>query len=80
MSSAPKVSCADVQTSPLESYVVRVYRRNTAFRGRLCGTVEIVANGSEVGFTGLRELAQILVKRDAPHRLAPSLSAPTPGK
>ena len=48
------------QATPPESYVVRIYRRDARLSGRLTGTVEIVANGSELSFTGLRELARIL--------------------
>ena len=50
----------EVQSAPLESYVVRIYRRNLRFPARLTGTVEIVADGSEVRFCGLRELERIL--------------------
>ena len=49
------------QATVPESYVVRIYRRHARLPGRLTGTVEIVANGSELSFTGLRELARILV-------------------
>ena len=43
-----------------ESYVVRIYRRNPRGGGRVAGTVEIVANGTEHSFASLRELQQIL--------------------
>jgi hypothetical protein len=43
-----------------ESYVVRIYRRNPRNRGRVAGTVEIVASGTEHSFASLRELQQIL--------------------
>ena len=52
------------QATPPESYVVRIYRRDGQLRGRqpgrLTGTVEIVADGSELRFGGMRELARIL--------------------
>lgn len=43
-----------------ESYVVRIYRRGPRPPGRIAGTVEIVGNGTERSFNGLRELEQIL--------------------
>ena len=47
-------------TLPPESFVVRVYRRDTRGIGRIAGTVEIVASGTERSFTGMRELQAIL--------------------
>lgn len=59
-------------TSPPESFVVRVYRRDTRGIGRIAGTVEIVASGTERSFTGMRELQQILgAKARTPHRAKP---------
>lgn len=55
-----KTAAAAHQATPPESYVVRIYRRDGQLRGRLTGTVEIVANGSELSFGGVRELARIL--------------------
>jgi hypothetical protein len=43
-----------------ESYVVRIYRRDARLPGRVAGTVEVVASGSEVSFKSLRELQRIL--------------------
>lgn len=43
-----------------ESYVVRIYRRQARGPGRIAGTVEIVASGTERSFTSLRELQSIL--------------------
>jgi hypothetical protein len=43
-----------------EAYVVRIYRRDARSPGKLAGTVEIVADGSEVSFSSLRELDRIL--------------------
>jgi hypothetical protein len=43
-----------------ESYVVRIYRRKPRGPGRIAGTVEIVASGTERSFSSLRELQQIL--------------------
>jgi hypothetical protein len=49
------------RSAPLpESYVVRIYRRHSRGRGRIAGTVEIVASGTERSFTSLRELQRIL--------------------
>ena len=45
---------------PPESYVVRIYRRKPRGPGRIAGTVEIVASGTERSFSSLRELQQIL--------------------
>lgn len=47
-------------TLPPESFVVRIYRRNSRGPGRIAGTVEIVASGTERSFASLRELQQIL--------------------
>jgi hypothetical protein len=49
--------------TPPESYVVRIYRRGPGARGRIAGTVEIVASGIERSFNGLRELQSILTRR-----------------
>jgi hypothetical protein len=43
-----------------ESYVVRIYRRHSRGSGRIAGTVEIVASGTERSFKSLRELQRIL--------------------
>jgi len=51
---------------PPESYVVRIYRRKPHGPGRIAGTVEIVASGTERSFTSLRELQQILGGAAAP--------------
>ena len=40
--------------------MVRIYRRDPRLPGRIIGTVERVADGSEVKFNGLRELERIL--------------------
>ena len=40
--------------------MVRIYRRGPHLPGRIIGTVERVADGSEVKFNGLRELERIL--------------------
>jgi hypothetical protein len=52
-------------TAACESFVVRVYRRDPRAPGRITGTVEVVASGQELGFTGLRELQAIFKQR--PH-------------
>lgn len=52
---------------PPESYVVRIYRRDPRLPGRIIGTVERVADGSEVKFKGLRELKRILTPQVLPH-------------
>lgn len=52
---------------PPESYVVRIYRRDSRLPGCIIGTVERVADGSEVKFKGLRELAQILTLQGPTH-------------
>ncbi|MEO8974351.1 MAG: hypothetical protein ABI552_01130 [Casimicrobiaceae bacterium] len=44
-----------------QSYVIRIYRRDARQPGRVAGTVEIVASGSEFPFGNLRELERILV-------------------
>lgn len=43
-----------------ESFVVRIYRRDPLAPTRIAGTVEVVASGNELSFTGLRELQVIL--------------------
>jgi len=64
-------------TLPPESFVVRVYRRDTRGIGRIAGTVEIVASGTERSFTGMRELQQILgAKARAPHHVKPDKGDP----
>ena len=60
MNPTQKTGALAHQATPPESYVVRIYRRNGQLRGRITGTVEIVANGSELSFGGMRELARIL--------------------
>ena len=65
MNSADHTHHAAAQSASLESYVVRIYRRETRTHTRLVGTVEIVADGTEQRFTGLRELQQVLVSRQA---------------
>ena len=50
-----------------ESFVVRIYRRDPRLPGRIIGTVERVADGSEVKFNGLRELERILTPQGPPH-------------
>ena len=50
-----------------ESYVVRIYRRDPRQPNRIIGTVERVADGSEVKFKGLRELERILTLEVPPH-------------
>jgi hypothetical protein len=63
--------------SPPESFVVRVYRRDTRGIGRIAGTVEIVASGTERSFTGMRELQQILgAKARTPQRAKPNRGGP----
>lgn len=60
-----------------ESYVVRIYRRHLHGPGRIAGTVEIVASGTERSFTNLRELQQILglpIRR--PNEAKPSQGGP----
>ncbi len=44
----------------LESYVVRIYRRQPNAPGRVAGTVEAVGSGGETSFRSLRELQRIL--------------------
>ncbi len=63
MNSARETEILDPQSTLLESYVVRVYRRSSRLPVRLTGTVEIVADGSELRFSGLRELQRILANR-----------------
>ena len=63
MNSEHETDTPDCQSTPLESYVVRIYRRSSRLPARLTGTVEIVADGSELRFNGLRELQRILVSR-----------------
>jgi hypothetical protein len=63
MNSVDETEILDTQSPPLESYVVRIYRRSTRSPARLTGTVEIVADGSELRFNGMRELQRILVTR-----------------
>jgi hypothetical protein len=58
---------------PPESYVVRIYRRSANHPGRIAGTVEVVASGSECSFASARELQRIL---GAPIRPAPRANAP----
>jgi len=67
MNSAYETDSPDAQSAPLESYVVRVYRRNPSLPARLTGTVEIVADGSERRFNGMRELQRILVNGQPPN-------------
>lgn len=62
MSTTRKAGALAHQATAPKSYVVRIYRRHAGTRGRLTGTVEIVADGSEISFKGLRELARILVR------------------
>jgi hypothetical protein len=50
-------------TAACESFVVRVYRRDPQAPGRIAGTVEVVASGQELGFSGLRELQAIFKQR-----------------
>jgi len=52
-------------TAACESFVVRVYRRDPRTPGRIAGTVELVASGQELGFSGLREL-QAIFKQSPP--------------
>lgn len=49
-----------------ESYVVRIYRRDPRLPGRIAGTVEVVASGSELSLKSLRELQHILARAGAP--------------
>ncbi len=72
MNSAHETEIRDVQSTQLECYVVRVYRRSSRLPTRLTGTVEIVADGSELRFNGLRELQRILASRRQPHSVDPS--------
>jgi hypothetical protein len=79
MSSAHETEILDTQSTPLESYVVRIYRRSSRLPVRLTGTVEIVADGSELRFNGLRELQRILVNRQrnsAPIHHEPHITTP----
>jgi hypothetical protein len=60
------MSSASHPALPPESYVVRIYRRKPGGPGRIAGTVEIVASGTERSFNGVRELQQILGGSAAP--------------
>ena len=64
-------------TLPPESFVVRVYRRDTRGMGRIAGTVEIVTSGTERSSIGMRELQQILgAAARPPHRAKPGKGGP----
>jgi hypothetical protein len=60
------MSPAEHRALPPESYVVRIYRRDQRSSGRIAGTVEIVASGTERSFSSLRELQQILDPPSSP--------------
>ena len=74
MSSTHQTDILDAQLPPLESYVVRIYRRDPHLPSRITGTVERVADGSEQRFKGSRQLQAILTQRSPANASIASLS------
>lgn len=62
-----------VKVRPVESYVVRIYRRHVAEPDRIVGLVEHPEQGTVERFNGVSELIRILL---APIRAAESAAAP----
>jgi len=50
-----------VQTPVLETYLIRIYRRDPADRNHLDGVLEIVERGVTYGFHGQDELWKLLI-------------------
>lgn len=55
-----------------DSYVVQVYRRDSADPDRLTGTVERIGNGQERAFSSMSELWAFLTTERAARRRGPA--------
>jgi len=66
----PRARVADRRTSPgaspLETCVVRIYRREAGDPRRVLGVLEEVESGKRTGFRDLDELARLLMGRPRP--------------
>jgi hypothetical protein len=59
------LSCVHKERNMVESYVIRIYRRNDSDPGHLVGIVENANDGRQVLFSTMRQLWEILIAPDA---------------